>query len=557
MTLSPAEIDRWSADAIGTVAQIVATRADGTRAVSAAIRRAVEFLDWTGDTGEAASAAISRTIRDLDSHADACDAVARAVDKAVQEVAAVKLRLRQICNTAHDYHLSIDDETAAVHMPTDLSTFSAADQREITDARLRVAAAIKTLLADADTIDADLNAAIRDADSTLSPGRVDAEIPCGPTMIALPPAADTSPAEVNKWWRSLTPPQRERITAWSSDSIRNLDGIPIEIRDELNRAALPREITRLQNGWLDRDGRLHIDHDKLADLTALQDTLCSHPDLGLLLLDAVSNPRNMLAAVAKGDVDNAERVGVTVGGMGTNVRDSIAGMADQAIAQFDTATDIRSCAGLPNPKAVASIAWLGYDTPGLDLSVTGDAMAHAGAKQLNRFYHALATTTKVANQQITAFGHSYGSLTTSLALQQGAPVDDVVFYGSPGAEISNAAQLGIAPGHAYFEVGVNDPVATMIAQAHRFGAPIQEVPGFQQLSTYAGMDPYGTYHDWSYGHSEYARNGNRDALTMGGYNLSAVLSGVPGATVAAPGPWPPGLILGPDGRPPPGSAYPP
>src|SRR5574337_1679217 len=105
MTLSPAEIDRWSADAIGTVAQIVATRADGTRAVSAAIRRAVQFLDWTGDTGEAASAAISRTIRDLDSHADACDAVARAVDKAVQEVAAVKLRLRQICNTAHDYHL--------------------------------------------------------------------------------------------------------------------------------------------------------------------------------------------------------------------------------------------------------------------------------------------------------------------------------------------------------------------------------------------------------------------------------------------------------------------
>lgn len=527
--LSLNDIDRWRTDDITAVAEAATARALGTRTASAAIAQAVAFLDWSGESGDAARAAVCRTVVELDRHADACVAVGRATRRAAGDVGVVKSRLQQIRSAARVYRLSIDGETAAVRLPAQLSTFSPALQREITDARLRVHTEIGHLLADAEAADAELALAVRAADDCFP-----SENACPPTLLTAPPGTDADPERAGDWWRSLTAAQRDRIEESSPDVVRNVDGIPADVRDRLNRAALPREIRRAANGTLDRDGRVHVDRDKLADLTALQATLNSHPQLQLLLLDTAGNPRTVLAAVAAGDVDTAERVGVTVGGMRTRVRDSVADMAAEAIAQRDAAAAIRNRARVARPGAVASIAWLGYEAPGLDLGVTQDRMARAGAERLNRFYRGLAAAAPgmPAAGRLVAFGHSYGSLTTSLALQHGAPVGDVVLYGSPGAEVDNAAKLGVAPGHAYFEVGVDDRVATVLAETRRFGVPLQQVAGFAQLATAAGADPYGGHHDRSYGHSAYTRMGV-GALTMGGYNLAAVLSGVSGATVSA------------------------
>lgn len=68
---------------------------------------------------------------------------------------------------------------------------------------------------------------------------------------------------------------------------------------------------------------------------------------------------------------------------------------------------------------MASIAWLGYDAPDGLKDVMHDWSARDAAGPLNRFDKGLAATTNVSDQHITAFGHSYGSLVTSLALQQG------------------------------------------------------------------------------------------------------------------------------------------
>src|SRR5262249_48189350 len=153
--------------------------------------------------------------------------------------------------------------------------------------------------------------------------------------------------------------------------------------------------------------------------------------------DTTSNSRKVLAAVGVGDVDNAERVGVTVGGLNTRVSSSVDAMVREAEAQRGKASQLRLRAGTPNPDAVASIAWLGYDRPANRIDVAMDRLPHRGAGPLNNFYKGLAATTNVADQHITAFGHSYGSLVTSLALQQGSPVSDVVLYGSPGTELGN------------------------------------------------------------------------------------------------------------------------
>ncbi|EUA18168.1 alpha/beta hydrolase family protein [Mycobacterium xenopi 3993] len=60
---------------------------------------------------------------------------------------------------------------------------------------------------------------------------------------------------------------------------------------------------------------------------------------------------------------------------------------------------------------------------------------------------------------MTAIGHSYGSLTTGLALQEPGNhgVTDALFYGSPGIEASTPQQLHVQPGHVYAMETPDDP----------------------------------------------------------------------------------------------------
>ncbi len=545
MTLSLADIDRWNAEAITTVFQTAIQRAHGNRAAAAAIGQTTLFLDWAGDTAAAAQAALHRITLDLDVHAEACVAVGRAAQKTAAEVVAIKLRLRQIRDIADSYHLTIDNETGITRLPANLSWFSASEQREITDAQLRLWLAIQQLLQDAANIDEDLAAAIRGADGELSPAKVQAEISAGPFVLPVPPAPDATPEQVNAWWNALNPSEQHTITGRLPDLIRNRDGIPADVRAELNAAALPREIARLQNGWLDRNG-WHTDAAKLADLIALRNTLGRQHDnkIRLLLLDTTSCPRKVLAAVAVGDVDNAERVGVTVGGLNSRVSSNVDRMVSEAHAQRNTAVRLRRSAGLSDNDAVASVVYLGYDAPSSVSEVIRDDLARAGAGPLNRFYKGLSATTNIAGQHITAFGHSYGSVTTSLAVQLGAPVGDIVLYGSPGAEITDAAQLGVQPGHAYYMMGPRDLVADAIPVVRTFGPGLFDVPGMTELSVDGGIAPDGKRHEPAVGHSDYPRIGRNGELRMSGYNMAAILAGLPDKTVR-PNALAPAPFLGP------------
>ena len=73
---------------------------------------------------------------------------------------------------------------------------------------------------------------------------------------------------------------------------------------------------------------------KLADLTVLCATPWPpNPGTSLILLDTTSNPNKVLAAIGVGDVDDAERVGVTVGGLNTRVSASVDEMVQEAETQ--------------------------------------------------------------------------------------------------------------------------------------------------------------------------------------------------------------------------------
>src|SRR5581483_969795 len=223
MTLTLADIDRWSPEAINAVFQAAISRAHGTRTASAALGQTMQFLDWGGDSADAARAAAHRTMLNLDNHADACDAIGRAAEKAAGEVVAIKARLQIIRDTARAYHLTIDNQTGLVSLPENLSSFSDADQSEIEAAWLRVAEALTRLLADAQTADEDLAAAIRGGDGDLSPDQVNAETSHEPPKMPKVPPPGTAPADVTKWWDSLTPAQQDRLKDWFPQSIRSLD----------------------------------------------------------------------------------------------------------------------------------------------------------------------------------------------------------------------------------------------------------------------------------------------------------------------------------------------
>ncbi|WP_235892316.1 alpha/beta hydrolase [Mycolicibacterium hodleri] len=567
MTVSVEDIDRWNAGDVREVFHATRNRAEAAFEASNGIANLPAFGTWGGDASEAAKTAIGQTRWDLDAHGNEALAVAQAASKAADDVEQVKSDLAQLRCDADGMGMAIDPIGSTVEAGPGSA---GADPMEIMLKQMQLQERLNAILAEGARVDAELAKAI-----DMAIGKEPIPNAGPPVGVPSVPPKSTNPKDVKRWWDSLTPTRREDLAHYRPVEIGNLEGVPSAIREQVNAARLPGEISKAQ-ATVDALDAHHVGHpnpsqlyaneaahNKLADLQQLQITLRNHPGTGLLLLDTTSNQKNVLAAVATGDVDNAKQVGVTVGGMTTNVRGSVDGMTGEIIAQHDQAVELRQLAGgVPNPDSVATIAWLGYEAPGMNLDVTDDAMAKAGAGPLNHFLQGVGATSNIPDQELTAFGHSYGSLTTSLALQEGgAPVDNVVLYGSPGGELANASQLGVAPGHAYFMDGVTDGVPTTIANMGSFGPPLSDVPGFTELSVNSGAGlpaPYGDgqWHERAYGHSEYPRFGDNGELRMSGYNMAAVLAGLPDDTIAPPQNLPPPTFpLGPRGFPVPNPDY--
>ncbi|MGB3484776.1 MAG: alpha/beta hydrolase [Mycobacterium sp.] len=555
--LSLDDIDRWDPGAIDQVFGEAMRRATETRRSGAQIGRLTTFADWDGDAADAARDSAHRIVLDLSAHADACEAVAAAAESAVGKVQTVKSRLAQI-RSELQFGITIDNTTNAVAPPPDVASRPNARVIQLlVDDLQRM---VDQLIDDAELADDDLAAAIRAATGTVSPEQVTDQLDGGPVSVPFPPASG-DPTVVNQWWDSMSPQQQATAVDKFGSLLGNVDGIPAAVRSDINIGRLESEIAKQEalaaarkfapSGLPDAQTALQVQRarGRLEDLRAVQAALSTSPDTGLLLLDLTSNDKRVLAATYVGDVDNAEHVSVTAPGMNSTVRGSIVGMTEEAAALRGQAMDLNG------GQEVASIAWIGYETPGLNLDVADDDLATAGALDLNQLYRGLNATTNVGDQHLTALGHSYGSLTTSLALQHGqAGVDDVVLYGSPGGFLDNAAELGVAPGHGYFMVAEDDVVAIEIAALGRFGGQLQDVPGLVPLSTEGAfevaVDPETgvsrqIWHEGATGHSEYPRFGSNGELRTPGHNMAAVVGGVPAAVIG--GPPEPQTIDGPYG----------
>jgi alpha/beta hydrolase family protein len=257
------------------------------------------------------------------------------------------------------------------------------------------------------------------------------------------------PADVKRWWDALTPGQRGSSLHEHGAGLGALDGIPVVVRDQVNRAVLAEHEARLTE---ERDRllaearpgdlaarRLRDVQDRLDGLHAVRDRLAVPPSVGrprpyLLALSTEGTGR---VVVAFGDPDTAANVATYVPGAKARL--------GNAGAHMRVSDAIARAAWRAGSTSTAVIAWVGYDAPQTLTGALSRRFADIAAPRLHRFQDGLRVTHQGPRSHNTVIGYSYGSVVVGHAARDGVlGADDVVFTAGPGVGAGRAAELRLA-----------------------------------------------------------------------------------------------------------------
>lgn len=139
-----------------------------------------------------------------------------------------------------------------------------------------------------------------------------------------------------------------------------------------------------------------------------------------------------------GDLATAGRIAVLVPGADTTAANFDTGLGGvQRRAPGWQAHQLAAAAG----SGTAVVAWLGYQTPsGIGRAAIRSERAQAGADALVRYVSGL--TADHPQSTVVLIGHSYGTVVIGRAASRlPAQVTDIVALGSPGMDVTRAADL--------------------------------------------------------------------------------------------------------------------
>jgi len=258
-----------------------------------------------------------------------------------------------------------------------------------------------------------------------------------------------SAAEVARLWAALSDAERRALIEEYADRLGGLAGVPYADRDAANRLVLDR--------LLEDPGVPGSQRDALAAVrAALDEAAALGTTVQLVTLDFPegADPR---AAIAFGDLDEAEYVGMVVPGMDNTVTKD---MSKLTTAAYNLYEEQGALAGPDSSRA--TIAWMGYQTPGAvpNLAVLGEGRAKDGAGYLTSELGGLHATGP-DDRRVTVFAHSYGTRTATYSLSEGGSADALVMFGSPGVAepVTSAADLDVPAGEVYATRAEADGVA--------------------------------------------------------------------------------------------------
>jgi Alpha/beta hydrolase len=284
------------------------------------------------------------------------------------------------------------------------------------------------------------------------------------------------PERVVDWWRSLSVEQQRLLVDQHPRELGNLDGIPADVRDAVNRAVLSDDVRRVEDATFD-SGALSA-----TEVTRYQNAVKTNEGLEQDRGTDPDHPRPVLlwaydpmafagkgrTAIAIGDPDKCANTAVVVPGTNSSVAEGwLADGHDDAINLYD-----QSLKAVPG-QSTAVVAWMGYDAPEFDyhqweralidparLQEIGTPwMARQGAALLASDVNGLSATHR-GSSHVTVLGHSYGSTTVADAFANyGMRANDAVLIGCPGTDLARSAgDFHLNDGKVYVGAASTDAV---------------------------------------------------------------------------------------------------
>lgn len=319
------------------------------------------------------------------------------------------------------------------------------------------------------------------------------------------------------WWKSLDPSVRVGMMRSATEIVGNLPGVPFETRDQANRSFLSKTIDELERKvetGIGRGAQTEV-HARLGMLHEVELALGASPgeeSRALINLDTVWPGR---AAVALGNLHNADYVTYLVPGMFFNIEGQVGDWADTAAELREEESEWLDLLGPTDAGAtptVATVAWMGYETPNL-FNFGSENLADDGALYLQSAMDSLNNARQGDLPFVSLLAHSYGSTAAMKALTTGQfSVDAFAIVGSPGSAAQSVDELHVKNRNMFVGEASWDPIIGTAFFGSNPGSPSY---GAHRMSVAGGVDEITTENlSGSFGHNEYFATGSESLRNM-------------------------------------------
>ena len=307
-------------------------------------------------------------------------------------------------------------------------------------------------------------------------------------LLLSPPRASS----IATWWGSLPHSGQKTLASTASEVVGNLDGVPFAVRDRANRLTLSRSVSQLTTSIESGVGRAKLVEkrhhlDILTQVTKTLERESGKPQRQLLTLDPTGEVR---AAVVVGNLATADYVSYLVPGMFFTVQgqmyDWTAIAEDLQTEQARWLKTLSSADTRLSGKTAATVAWIGYQTPGV-LDIASLDRAKTGANFLGHAIQGIRAARVGVQPFVSLVTHSYGSTAAMMELAKGGmTVDALAIIGSPGSAAQSVSALGMTHGNVFVGEAAWDPI---VNTAFYGSDPGSTTFGAHRMDVAAATDP--------------------------------------------------------------------